>query len=108
MTRLAAKTVALVLLGSLGALSAEAVVMGPAHAAAVAAVRTETFAVKNMTCSLCPVTVKKAMSDVAGVRSVKVDFYSKTATVTFDPSKTTADAIAMASTNAGYPATPNR
>lgn len=64
------------------------------------------FAVANMTCATCPITVKKAMSAVHGVRSVKVDFGSKIATVEFDPKMTNAAAIAAASTNAGYPAKP--
>lgn len=69
-----------------------------------AASRTATFAVENMTCALCPVTVKKAMEGVKGVKSVRIDFDAKTATVVFDPSKATIAAIAAASTNAGYPA----
>jgi mercuric ion binding protein len=69
-----------------------------------AAEQTATFTVENMTCALCPVTVKKAMAGVKGVRSVAVDFESKTATVVFDPSVATPDAIAAASTDAGYPA----
>lgn len=62
------------------------------------------FAIKNMSCALCPVTVKKAMEAVAGVKSVAVDFDAKTATVVFDSSQATIAAIAAASTNAGYPA----
>lgn len=73
-------------------------------AAQVAAAQTTTFAIENMTCALCPVTVKTAMEGVAGVESVSVDFDAKTATVTFDPSVTSPEAIAAASTNAGYPA----
>ncbi len=68
--------------------------------------RTVTFAVGNMTCALCPVTVKKAMERVAGVRSVAVDFNTRTATVVFDPSLASAAEVAAASTNAGYPARP--
>lgn len=68
--------------------------------------KTTTFAVENMTCALCPVTVKKAMSGVDGVRSVTVDFETKTATVMFDPSITSAEAVAAASAGAGYPAAP--
>lgn len=64
------------------------------------------FAIANMTCPTCPITVKKAMSAVHGVRSVKVDLNSKTATVEFDPKLTNSAAIAAASTNAGYPAKP--
>ena len=71
----------------------------------VAAVQTTTFAIENMTCALCPVTVKSAMERVDGVQSVKIDFDAKTATVIFDPSVVTPEAIAGASTNAGYPAT---
>lgn len=72
----------------------------------VGAARTATFAIENMTCALCPVTVKSAMSNVEGVQSVEIDFDAKTATVVFDPSVATLEAIAAASTNAGYPATP--
>ena len=44
------------------------------------------------------------MEGVAGVTSVAVNFDAKTATVIFDPAVTNADAVAAASTNAGYPA----
>ncbi|WP_163265897.1 heavy-metal-associated domain-containing protein [Chelativorans alearense] len=73
-------------------------------AAQEAVARTATFAVENMTCALCPLTVKSAMKRVEGVQSVQVDFEAKTVTVTYDPSRATAQAIAAASTNAGYPA----
>lgn len=64
-----------------------------------------TFDVPGMTCELCPVTVKKAMSGVDGVQSVEVDFDTRTAHVVFDPARTDAAAIARASEQAGYPAT---
>lgn len=67
-------------------------------------VRTASFAIDNMTCATCPITVRTAMSRVAGVRSVAVDFESKRATVTYDAVRATPEAIAQASTNAGYPA----
>lgn len=71
----------------------------------VAAVQQQaTFRVENMTCPLCPVTVKKAMTGVAGVSSVSIDFAAKTARATFDPARTSVAVIAAASTNAGYPA----
>jgi mercuric ion binding protein len=63
------------------------------------------FTIENMTCALCPVTVKKAMEGVPGVKSVVIDFEAKTATVTFDGTTTTVELIAAAATNAGYPAT---
>jgi mercuric ion binding protein len=72
--------------------------------AAQAAERTMRFSVDKMYCDACPLTVSKAMQGVKGVKSAKVDYKSKTAVVVFDDSTATADAIAAASTNAGYPA----
>ncbi|MDT7531457.1 heavy metal-associated domain-containing protein [Sphingopyxis sp. SE2] len=76
--------------------------------AAVPRAQTATFAVENMTCATCPITVKKAMSGVKGVQSVKVDFDARKAVVEFDPKVTNPAEIAAASTNAGYPATTAR
>lgn len=67
--------------------------------------KTVTLEVKNMTCSLCPITVKKSLEKVAGVSAVKVDSDKKTATVTFDTDKTQPEALTRATTNAGYPST---
>ncbi len=71
----------------------------------VARVDTGTFKVENMTCASCPINVKTAMSRVDGVIDVDIDYNNKTATARFDPSKTTTDAIAKASSAVGYPAT---
>jgi mercuric ion binding protein len=76
--------------------------------AAFAGERTITFAVDNMTCASCPYIVKTSMAAVSGVTKVAVSFETKTATVTFDDAKTTADTIAAASMNAGYPAHPRQ
>lgn len=73
------------------------------YASETVATQTATFAIENMTCALCPITVKFAMEGVSGVRSVQIDFEARTATVTFDPAATTAEAIAASATNAGYP-----
>jgi mercuric ion binding protein len=93
--------------GAVGLLSTAALTPLAAQSttAKVAATQTAILAVENMTCALCPVTVKKAMEQVKGVRSVAIDFTTKTATVVFDPSVTSIEAIAAASANAGYPAT---
>jgi mercuric ion binding protein len=77
-----------------------------ASEAATAAERTVILAVQNMTCAACPYIVREAMSALDGVEEVEVSFEDKTATVTFDDAKTTIDAIADASLNAGYPAAP--
>jgi len=73
-------------------------------AATATAQRQTTFAIENMTCATCPITVRKAMEGVAGVSAVSVDFAAKTARATYDPRRTNAAAIGAASTNAGYPA----
>jgi periplasmic mercuric ion binding protein len=74
--------------------------------AAEAAQASASFSVENMTCATCPISVKKAMMRVAGVTSVDIDYGAKTATVVFDPALTTPEEIAAASTDVGYPATP--
>jgi mercuric ion binding protein len=76
--------------------------------AAVAAERTVTFAVENMTCASCPFIVRQSMAAVRGVDRVRVSLEKRTATVTFDDAKTTPDAIAAASAKAGFPANPSR
>lgn len=86
---------------SAGSLLPSSMMIASARAAAE---QRQIFAIENMTCALCPVTVKKAMEGVPGVKSVVIDFEAKTATVTFDGTTTTAALIAAASTNAGYPA----
>lgn len=92
--------------GAMLVLTGSAATGKPAQVAA--AQQQVTFRIENMTCALCPVTVKKAMAGVGGVSSVSVDFDAKTARATFDPARTSAAAIAAASTNAGYPAYPLR
>lgn len=77
-----------------------------AQTVATATEQTVTFAVQKMTCAACPITVRRAMEKVEGVKSVNVDFDAKTATVVFDPAVTTPEQIGAASTNAGYPASP--
>ena len=66
--------------------------------------RGDTLTVDKMYCATCPLTVRAAILKVPGVTSVKVDFKTKTAVVTFDASKTTPEAVAAASTDVGYPA----
>lgn len=65
--------------------------------------KTVTLAVQNMTCELCPITVKKSLEKVPGVSAVKVDFDKKTATVTYDADKAQPEDLTRATTNAGYP-----
>ncbi|MFX8039922.1 cation transporter, partial [Acinetobacter baumannii] len=39
-----------------------------------AAPKAVTLAVQNMTCEMCPITIKKSLEKVPGVSEVKVDF----------------------------------
>lgn len=72
---------------------------------AEAAPKTVTLAVSNMYCATCPVALKKALSRVDGVTAVDVSFDKKETTVTFDDQKATVEALAKATTDAGFPST---
>ena len=74
-------------------------------AAPAATPQTAVLDVQNMTCNLCPVTVKKSLEQVPGVSQARIDFEKKTATVTFDADRTNAAALVKATTEAGYPST---
>lgn len=73
----------------------------PTHASV--APRTVTLSVPGMTCAACPITIKKALLHVAGVREVEVSYEKLEAVVTFDDAKTTVDALTKATKRAGYP-----
>ncbi len=64
---------------------------------------TVVLAVPGMTCAACPITIKKALNNVAGVKNIKVNFDKKNATVTFDSNKTNVSELTSATKNAGYP-----
>lgn len=70
---------------------------------AFAAQQTVTLAVDNMTCSTCPYTVKKSLSQVSGVENATVSYEEKTATVTFEDTEASVEDLTSATTNAGYP-----
>lgn len=91
MKHLLAATLALGVIGSTAALAAE---------------RTVTLAVQNMYCASCPYTVRSSLRAVPGVKAVSVSFENKTAVVTFDDTKTNVKALTAATTNAGYPSSP--
>lgn len=68
-----------------------------------AASKTVTLSVPGMFCATCPITVKKALTTVAGVTQVTVDLEKKQAVVTFDDARTNTVALTTATTSAGYP-----
>ena len=49
--------------------------------------------VQNMTCELCPITVRKALDKVPGVAATKIDLAKRTATVKFDPERANVAAL---------------
>lgn len=70
-----------------------------------AAEQSVTLDIQNMTCAMCPVTVKKSLTNIEGVIQVTVSFENKTAEVSYDDALTTPDTLTAATTNAGYPST---
>ena len=73
-------------------------------AAALAATpQTTVLDVRNMTCSMCSITIQKALERVPGVLDAKVDYDHKTAVVKYDPDKANPSALVKATTNAGFP-----
>ena len=61
--------------------------------------------VQNMTCAVCPVTVKGSPEQLPGVSTVKVDLAERMTIVIYDPDKADPEAQTKATTNAGYPFT---
>jgi mercuric ion binding protein len=67
--------------------------------------QTTVLDVQNMTCSMCSITIHKALEKVPGVIEATVDYDHKTATVKYDADKTNPSALVTATTNAGFPST---
>jgi mercuric ion binding protein len=85
---------------SLIALAAIVVVaVGPAWSAT----KTITLSVPDMNCAACPITVKMALSKVAGVTKTEVNLEKREATVTFDDARSDVNTLTRATRDAGYP-----
>ena len=65
--------------------------------------RTAVLDLRNMTCSMCSITIHKALEKVPGVIEATVDYDHKTATVKYDADKTNPSVLVKATTNAGFP-----
>lgn len=72
---------------------------------ALAATKIVTLAIPSMTCPVCPITVKKALTAVPGVSDIKVIFAKREAIVAYDDAKTHVAALTKATADAGYPST---
>lgn len=81
-----------------------ATILAFASSAAFAAT-TVTLSVPDMSCSTCPIQVKKALSKVPGVSEASASLEKKEAVVTYDESKTSVDALMKATADIGFPST---
>ena len=67
-----------------------------------------TLSVPGMTCAACPLTVKRALSQVEGVAKTEVNFEKRQAVVWFDNARTSVAALTQATSNAGYPSSASK
>ncbi|MBO1529818.1 copper ion binding protein [Psychrobacter sp. F1192] len=67
--------------------------------------QTRIINIDGMTCEGCVASVHTATGDIDGIDIITVDLTDNLATVTFDDSKTSAEAIAAAIEDAGFDAT---
>lgn len=66
--------------------------------------QTRIIKIDGMTCGGCVASVHTATADIDGLQTMTVDLEDNQATVTFDDSKTSAQAIADAIDEAGFDA----
>ncbi len=72
---------------------------------ALATSRTVTLIVPDMSCAACPITVKKALSQVRGVSKIDTHIEQREAVITYDDSKTNPQQLVNTTKDAGYVAT---
>jgi mercuric ion binding protein len=81
---------------------------GVLSGAPLAEERVVTLSVPDMTCPACVTNVKRALSRIDGVHKVEINATALQAVVTFDDSRTNADALVDVTDMAGYAATIKR
>jgi copper chaperone len=64
------------------------------------------LAVEGMHCASCVLLIEETLADDPAIRSVHVDLDSARATVTFDPTATSVEAVCAMVEGLGYPAGP--
>lgn len=79
---------------------AVALLAGPAFGAEP---KTVVLDVSGMSCSLCPVTVRKALERAPGVLEARVDFAEKRAHAKYDPQKASPETLAKVVSDVGFP-----
>lgn len=99
-------TVIVAFIVGLGGVAAASAGLGGQPTAQAKAEERGVFKIEGMTCGGCAVAVKMAAKSVDGVKECKVSYEKGTAEVTYDASKTNADAIAKVITEkSGFKAT---
>ena len=63
------------------------------------------YSVEGMTCSTCSITLKVAVKKLDGIASVQASADKKNAVITYDSSKTSAEAIGKKIDSVGYTST---
>ncbi|GAV20662.1 periplasmic mercuric ion binding protein [Mariprofundus micogutta] len=80
--------------------------MAPVYAQhAFAQEKTVTLHVSGMTCGTCPISVRHSAMQMKGVHTAIVNIDTAMATVTYEDSEQSPQAIAQTITKLGYPAT---
>lgn len=69
------------------------------------ATKTATLAVPGMTCAACPITVKAALSLVAGIEGTRINIHKREAIVRYDDTGTPIGALIKATNGSSYPST---
>jgi len=85
---------------SLGSVSSTTALAGEGH------LKTITLEVDDMTCNMCPITVKKALRKVEGVKKVSAKYEGGGegwAKITYDPKLVDVDDLTFTTEEAGYP-----
>ena len=77
--------------------------LGALASPALAGETTVTLAVRNWYCAACPHVIRQSLAAVPGVINVTVSDKTKTASVTFDDTKTDVNSLTQATAAAGYP-----
>ena len=72
------------------------------------AMKTVTLSVPDMSCSTCPIQVKKVLSRVPGVSNASASLEQKEAMVTYDENRTNVEALMKATAHIGFPSTVKR
>lgn len=85
-------------------LAAALVSMAALNATAAAPVRVD-LSVPGMNCATCPITVRKVLQAVPGVKAARVDYATKIAAVEYDPELASIERLTQATAHAGFPST---